>query len=202
ITSVRLEAVPIRFERTAQLGPRSLLLEYIVANLGAAPFEYLYAAHLMLQTYPTTRIVYPVEMSQAYVSVVIDNPVLRQKTWASWPPDESTFLKEPLLAEHNTLAKLFSPKLNEGSTCVTHCDGHEQLTIEFGTDELPYLGVLLGPGFAPLGKDGKSTLLALEPTSSMADDLSQARETGTSRQIPGGMAIRFWIRLSLTGPHT
>jgi hypothetical protein len=199
IAGVSLEALPIRFERTAQLvGPGTLLLEYTIANFGQAPFEYLYAAHLMLQSYPITQIVYPPEMSRAYVSVVIDNPVVREQSWVDWPPHESTLLNEPFRAERSTLAKVFSPKLREGITCVSHGDGQEQLTIEFGTDELPYLGVLLAQGFAPLGKDGKSTLLALEPTSSIADDLGQARENGTNRRIPAGEKIRLWIRLSLT----
>jgi galactose mutarotase-like enzyme len=197
-TRVAVQWVPLTFTRTIRLAePNSLLLEYTIDNRASAPFEYLYAAHLMLHSDSTTRIVYPPEMTRAYVTVVIDNPMLHERTWIDWPPHERTFGREPLLAERSTLAKLFSPELKLGNAGVAHGDLDEHLTIEFSTDQLPYLGVLLAPGFGPSGKDHQSNLLAIEPTCSMADDLPMASENCTSRRIPAGQAIRFWLRLSL-----
>lgn len=198
LCEITIDAIPIVFRRTARLSKaNSIVLQYTIENQAPVPFEFLYAAHVMLQADSTTRIIYPAEMSQAFVSVVMDNPVLQEQSWMPWPPDSGSFVREPLLANRSTLAKVFSAKLNRGLVGISHREALERLTIEFDTRQLPYLGVLLAPGFGPLGKDCRSTLLALEPTTSIADDLPMARATGTSRAIPAGQSINFWLRFSL-----
>ena len=82
-------------------------------------------------------------------------------------------------------------------TRVAHGDQAEQLQIEFDTESLPYLAVLLSLGYGPLGKDGKSLLFGLEPTSGIGDDLAMCRATNTTQRIGAGERLQFWIRLSL-----
>ena len=198
VANISLDEIPVQFTRTAQLiEPETLLLQYAIENSASEPIEYLYAAHMLLHANQGTTITYPSEMDQAYLSVVFDNPVLKEGAWNKWPPPETALLSEPLLPERNTLVKLFSPKLHRGVARVAHGDQSEQLQIEFDTERLPYLAVLLSLGYGPLGKDGKSLLFGLEPTSGIGDDLAMCRATNTVQRIAAGETLRFWMRLSL-----
>ena len=198
VTQVSLDEIPVQFTRTAEIiDTETLLLQYAMKNHASDPIEYLYAAHMMLHANETTTVTYPGEMDQAYMSVVLENPVLKEGEWNPWPPPKEARLDEPLLPERMTLAKFFSPRLKEGVARVAHGDHSEALQIEFDTERLPYLAGLISLGFGSLGKDGKSLLLALEPTSGIGDDLAMCRHTNTAAKIGGGETLEFWLRLSL-----
>lgn len=198
ITRISLDEFPVQLTRTAELiEPESLLLQYTIQNNASEAIEYLYAAHLLLHADQDTTITYPGEMDKAYLAVVLDNPVLKEGAWNEWPPPDTARLGEPLMPERNTFAKLFSPKLRHGVARVAHGDQAEQLQIEFDTESLPYLGVLLSLGYGPLGKDGTSLLFGLEPSSGIGDDLAICRATKTAQKIGAGDSLKFWIRLSL-----
>ena len=198
IAKISLDEIPVQMTRTAELiEPDTLLLQYTIENRASEPIEYLYAAHMLLHADQDTTINYPSEMNQAYLAVVMDNPQLKEGTWNEWPPPDTALLSKPLLPEKNTFAKLFSPKLRRGLARVAHGDKPEHFQIEFDTARLPYLAVLLSLGYGPLGKDGKSLLFGLEPTSGIGDDLAMCRATNTTQRIDAGESLRFWIRLSL-----
>lgn len=198
LTAISLEEFEIDFRRTAELvDETSLLLNYVITNDADTEFEYLYAAHLLLDTDQHTSITYPAEMTQVYASVVLDNPVLKSNAWHPWPPPEKALLHTPLQPERNTLAKLFSQQLRQGCASVAHGDLDERLQIEFDTSALPYLAILLSLGFSVEGKNGRSVLFGLEPTSGIGDDLQMCRDTHTSRILAPHQEHRFWLKISL-----
>jgi hypothetical protein len=196
--AVELSEIPLRFERTCRLvGPGELQLDYAIENRTRHSVEFLYANHLLLYADSTTRVGYPKEMQKAFVTVTSHLPEISERSWAEWPPPNTSNISEPLDAGRGNLIKCFSPRLQSGEATVTHGERSESLRIEFDAARLPYLGVLIVQGFGPVERDLRGLFIALEATTGMGDDLDGCRATNTSTQLGPSSMYRFQIKLSL-----
>ena len=188
------------FERTCSLEDAcTLRLDYLIRNSGAEPLKYVYSAHPMLYGDADTEFVFPETMKRVYVYLTINGRGLEDGTWMDWPPPDETTLNGPFVPEWGSVAKLFSEKLSDGRASIRHKKTGEALQIEFDTDALPHLGILLCQGFdAPENPNLQNEiLLGLEPTTGVGDDLPTCERTGTLCELPPNQELRFWIKLSL-----
>lgn len=194
---VDFSEAPFAFRRTIRLArPGELLLDYAIESRASEPFEFLYANHLMLCGNNSTRIVYPAEMKQAYVSANYFHNSFHVGTWIEWPPPD-TLGVTTIEPGRGSLLKFFSPRLTQGETAISHGDHEESLLITFDAAQLPYLGVLIAQGFNPLERDHQGVFIGLEATTGIGDDLATCRATGTATYLQQGESRRFQIRLSI-----
>jgi galactose mutarotase-like enzyme len=196
--AIELTSIPIRFERVCRLAaPGEVVLDYTIENRGTEPFEYLYSHHLLLAADRRTRIIYPAEMDSAYATVVQYLDGVEKGDWLDWPPPAYLDISEPFDPERGSLIKLFSSEITTGNFSVSHASYAESLHVNFDAARLPYLGVLIAQGYNPLGRDRKGLIIGVEPTTGAGDNLSDCRESNTSRELKPGSPLQFQIKYSL-----
>ena len=193
-------SIQCRFERTCRLeAPASLRLDYRINHDGREPLGFVYSAHPLLRASAQTQWIFPEELKTVFVYLTGNVPKLTDQTWIDWPPPEEMGLIGPLSTHRGSFAKLFSQKLTTGQAAIRHDETGETLRFEFDTRTLPYMGIFAMQGYdkQPDGYFKSQLLIAIEPTTSIGDDLQTALATGTLKRISAGEQIDFWIRLRL-----
>lgn len=189
-----------RIEKVCDLEePNRLHIAYSIENYADEPLKYIYSAHPLLCAQAGTQFIFPKEMNEAYVYLARGVPGLDDGSWIAWPPCDESGLCGDLSTGRGSVAKLFSPKLEEGVAAVYREDVCEALEFRFDTSVLAYLGVLYSQGFdsRPDGHFRDKLFLALEPTTGIGDDLSTCQANGTVRTIMPQQEVKFWIEMRL-----
>ena len=177
----------------------SLRIDYRIRNYGEDPLMYIYAAHILLSAGEKSELLLPPKIDAAYIYGARNLPELPENTWVGWPPTPESGLVGVMNPDRDSVVKLFTSKLDCGRCAIRHHDIGESLCIEFDTQQLPYLGVMISQGY-DVHQDGifeGSLMPALEPTNAVGDDLDACKATGTVREIQPGRGIEFYVRLSI-----
>jgi galactose mutarotase-like enzyme len=182
---------PYSFERRLRLEGDRVLLDYQVRNTGNRPFRCLWAAHPLFAAEPGMRIMAP-------VSTVYSNDAPREQY--EWPV--ATMVdgtRQDLSAfggRDNFALKLFTAKgaVRRVALADTNTAG-AWIGMDFDPKLCPHLGLWLNEGGWPEGAPLRH--VALEPTSSRADQLDLAMKLGDTWLLEPGKPRSWSINLVL-----
>jgi hypothetical protein len=188
------------FMRRLRLDSSAVIAEYALFNPGPRPVPVLWSAHPVLRLEPGTRIHLP-RIDLMRVEGTLGVSVGPRQV--GWPRAETTggdrldldVVGDP---EARMSLKLFAAGLN-GRAGALAPDG-SWIGVAWDATFAPFLGVWLNYGAWP--QDAPLHAVALEPTTSARDVLSDAVRAGQAPAVAPGRTIRWWMRLELgTEPH-
>ena len=195
---VELDELDVVFNRSLDLHrPGCLRIQYRIVNGNREPLPFIYCMHLLLAGGPSTRFEFPQGQQRAFLYFGMNLGELTERTWIDWPDSSQTWLHGPFSAGRATAAKLFTDRLHRGRTTISHGDHTEKLAVEFDTEKLPSLGILVMQGLGATARPENDFILALEPGSGIGDELETCRATGTLQSIPANAEFTFTISLGL-----
>ena len=184
------------FERRCKLEEGGALrLDYTIGNEGSEVFKYLYCTHALMAATEASRFELPDEVKKVIVTGGDSYEHLGQHSWIDWPLREEGGFARPWLTNRRSCLKAFAGKMKEGWGVLCHDDTGERLRVEFDTEGLPYLGILVYQDPKTPYKGFENQLfVALEPSSGMGDTIQEAAELGELDSIPAGGQVKFWVR--------
>ena len=200
ITCCDIPELQCHFERVCRFEtPSCLRLDYTILNFGQNQMPFIYSAHSFLNATKTCCLELPKRMRDVYIYVASENSGFKSNTWIKNKVLKEIVCKKNLSAKKESFVKFFSDKLRTNSAGLHNLKTGKTLTVEFDHDHLPHLGVLVNEGYDGLGDgDFKGKLLvALEPTTSIGDDIQTAEKTQTLKTIPAGESVKFWIKIDI-----
>lgn len=188
------------FMRRLRLDSSAVIAEYALFNPGPRPIPVLWSAHPLLRLDPGTRIHLPridrVRV-QGTQGVSLEG---RQVSWPRARASDGSRLDLDVVGEAGagTSLKLFAGGL-EGRAGALAPDG-SWIGVAWDSTFAPFLGLWLDYGAWPA--DAPLHQVALEPTTSAHDALSDAMRAGQAPAVAPGRTLRWWMRLELgTEPH-
>jgi len=169
-TRLRLPISPLALERTATVdGPR-LRLRYAVTNIGAGPYEYLWALHPLFALQPGDRLRLPEEIRRVTTFLAINAPLGNAGDEWDWPAPAEGIRPDAFdLGKGDSAVKFFTPPLRCGEAAIENIRTGDFLRLGFSTTELNTLGVWINRG----GWGGYHHA-AIEPTNGAPDPLDAA----------------------------
>ncbi|MEX1295490.1 MAG: hypothetical protein AB1Z67_04885 [Candidatus Limnocylindrales bacterium] len=172
----------------------TVLAEYLLESLADGPLPIHWAQHPVLRAEPGSYIDLP-EVAAVRCSWRNGIELTDEPAWPLATSADGT--------EHD----LACVRTGEGWAAVLYADPREgarvvapdgaRLDFEWDRDFAPALRVWLSYGGWPPG-DEPSEQIALEPCTSMHDDLAGAMADGAERTLPPGGELRWWVRLRLS----
>ena len=129
---------PIRYEKQVSVKGEALVLSYDIENFGDAPFDFLWAGHIMLQGEDGMEILTPFD-ADAHTEIM----------FAPKGVDTSTLPKDHLMGYAPSMGAAYkfyyTEPMKEGKFGVRYADG-ASLVFEVDEKKLPYLGLWLNNG--------------------------------------------------------
>jgi galactose mutarotase-like enzyme len=189
-TTLELNSITARFERTIALHDQLVRIDYQLENLSDDPHPFLWAFH------PLMRIASGDELHVPVSDVTVETTTLagarRGDRWA-WPtPMAGVELQHLDLGPKPGYAKMFATSVTTGRASVLNPATGDRLTFRFDPAELPALGIWITRG----GWRGHHHV-ALEPTHAPFDSLLDAVEASACPILkPRGVA-RWRLELDL-----
>jgi galactose mutarotase-like enzyme len=184
---------PYSFERGLRLEEDRVLLDYQVRNSGNRPFRCLWAAHPLFAPEPGMRIMLP-------VGTVYSNDAPRTREQYEWPVATMTDGTRQDLSAFGTRSgfslKLFTAKGAVRRVALADTNtAAAWMGMEFDPKLCPHLGLWLNEGGWPPAAPLQH--VALEPTSSRADQLDLATKLGDAWLLEPGKPRSWSIALVL-----
>lgn len=194
---------PLRLTRRASLQGSSLVLEYELANLSAAPTTWLWSAHPLLRVEPGDRIVLPGEINEVFVDYSATGLLVSNHSIA-WPLAQTSSglpvdFSEVAERDGVTAFKLFAQMGELGWGAIYRKRVGQGLAIRFAPSILSFLGLWICSGAWPEGDGEKQYTVGLEPTTSNTDSLASAERNGTARSLGGRKLCRWKLEIQLLG---
>lgn len=180
----RFETDRFRFLRRLTATGASILADYVVTNLGAAPLPYLWSQHCLLAARPGDRII----LNGAERLLDAGRPF----PWPHHPARDLTHVGAP---DDGFALKAYSDTPHLASAGIEGPDGG----IRLDWDDLPAFGLWLSYGGWP--ETNPVQQVALEPTTAAADDLTGAEARGQARWLDPNQTHRWSVRMTLTTPE-
>jgi len=200
VMSVRGRVLPYKLVRTAHIsGTNTFIFKYQVTNLGPEPFHYLWTAHPQFVGGPSIRIVLP-----DAVNKIVN--ALASPTWDAagtrydWPETYSAdnqhwHLDRMGLASLNDCRKFYLPPESPiNQAILANLDLKCTLTMQWVTEELPYLGIWIDEGAY-----NANPVIALEPANGFFDNLSLAYKNKRLATIAAGETQSWELSVKLSG---
>lgn len=164
-TSIRLQLLPLLFERTVSVEQNQAFFEYALTNCSGQPQRFVWAFHPLMSIEDGDQIDLPDEIRSVHVAAVKGLDVSAGCHWA-WPqPMPDLRLDRIDFGNYApAYAKLFAnfSKLQHGFAAIRR--GREKLSFWFDPAEIPFLGLWFTRG----GWNGY-THMAIEPTNAATD---------------------------------
>jgi hypothetical protein len=200
-------SLPLRFEKTVRLHGAEVHLESCLTNIGDSDAAFLYAAHPLLAVSQGDRILLPPECIELTLYDSRDERLGRMGALIPWPMMHSSDGAEVQLDRIDALQvgsaeMLYTRRMKQG-WCGLYRGLHRQgITIRFGTDELPYMGLWICAGGWP--EDAGTAVqyaFAPEPTTAPCGSLREAVEQGMAVTLKPGACFRFSVQLCISKPE-
>jgi len=194
---------PLRLTRKASLEEATLVLEYELTNLSDRPTSWLWSAHPLLRVHAGDRILLPDEIDVVEVEFSADD-LFKNKISIPWPIARLssgilTDLSSVPRRDGSTAHKLFARMGRAGWCALYRRELGQGLVLRFDPNALPFLGLWICAGAWPSTGAAKQYTVALEPTTSGADSLDSAVQTGTSRILNAREHFCWRLDLQLLG---
>lgn len=185
ILSARSRLFPIRYQKMVTSVPDgSIALDYAITNEGDAPFDFIWAGHVMLKGEDGMRLLSPYN-EKAPIEMVFATDGYAHDTL---PRDMLTRFVPHLGAAYKFY---YLDPMPEGFFGVRYVSGRT-LFFRFDEAKLPYLGVWINNGaFQGIYN------LAPEPCTAPFDAPDKAAQKGYSAQISAHSTFQFRITISM-----
>lgn len=172
----------------------TLLAEYVIESHAQVPLPIHWAQHPVLRVEPGSYIDLP-EVHTAYRSWQNGIDLPRELTWPKAVTSDGQERDLACVRTAEGWAAVLYAEPREGTRVVAP-DG-ARLDLEWDQAFAPVLRIWLAYGGWPPGQE-PSEQIALEPCTSMHDDLAGALEAGQERILPPAGELRWWVRLRLS----
>lgn len=186
---------PFRLEKTLTVNRSVLRIAYSVKNIGYSPQSFLYACHPLFAVEAGDRIVLPDEIRSLRLDYSRNDRLGRRGDIVSWPVSHTFVPLDSATGDDSgTADMLYTGRLSAGVCSIHRAARRERLDVIFDTDMLPYLGVWLCYGGWP--EDGatyQQYAVALEPTTSPYNTLTEAQQAGAAINLAAGATYEFAI---------
>jgi hypothetical protein len=194
---------PLRLTRKATLEDATLVLEYDIVNLSAAPTNWLWSAHPLLRVAEADRIVLPDEITKVSVEYSAGG-FFASGTSIPWPIATSLSgiaadLSRVSEKDGKTAHKLFARLGGSGWGALYRRGLGQGLVVRFDPKVHPFLGLWICCGAWPSIGEARQYTVALEPTTSDRDCLESAMHNGTSRTLNAGEHFHWRLDFQLIG---
>ena len=185
VNGVRL---PYRIEKKISLQDRTVRLDYRLINLSGFEMDYIWAAHMMLQSQEGCTFQFPENLSKAYVTMSDSGTVGRYGDTFQYPGTDKYDFRVYRGDSANDYQKIyFADKLtpDSGWAQIHYPDG-SVFQIRFPVQQVPYLGAIQAEG-------GELDLrcMFLEPCSGAFDRPDIAKMHGMN-SVLGPRETRSW----------
>lgn len=172
---------------------QTLRYEYTLRNRSYFDFEYLWAAHMMVNLQEGTRIVLPRECQKA-VSVLSHGSMKFGEafTWPNFRDKEGNPYRADIIRPKSARAFekfYFVEKMTNGRCALEYPDGN-RLTVSFSTKNVPYLGLLVNED----SWDGLYNII-IEPCSAGFDRPDFAKKFGHVSVLPAEGEIKWELQI-------
>ena len=193
---------PFRFRKQLFLSGSTLRVDYTLENLGKDSLPFLYACHPLFAVEPGDRISLPFEVKALDLYFSRNGHLGRRGVTVEWPiTSAGEVLDRTGTPDDQTAEMLYTGRLTDYHHCAIHrASTNEALEIAFSLDKLPYLGVWLCYGGWPDSGGPPQYAVALEPTTSPCNTLSEAVVNRTALWIAGGSTVSWQISFTVSGP--
>jgi galactose mutarotase-like enzyme len=173
---------------------QTLLVEYLVASIATQALPIHWAQHPVLKLEPGSYLDLPeVEQARRSWQHGIDLP--DKMTWPKATTDAGREIDLGQVRRAEGWAAVLYAEPTEEIRAVAP-DG-ARLDLDWDRDFAPALRIWLACGGWPPGGP-PAEQVALEPCTSMHDDLAGALEAGQERILEPGAELRWWVRLRLS----
>jgi hypothetical protein len=194
---------PLRFTRTASLEEDKLILDYEIENTSKSLATWLWSAHPLLKAEAGDRIYLPSDVSTVDVEYS-STSTFNSSSRVQWPTAESlsggTIDLSTIPPEDGITAyKLFARMKAEGAATLYRTQLQQGLAFHFDPSKLPYLGLWICAGAWPPSSPVRQYTVAIEPTTSRRDSLSDALAEGSSCLLAGGDRSTWRVVVQLLG---
>jgi galactose mutarotase-like enzyme len=199
--SAEAESRPLRLTRRAHLQGASLLLDYDLLNLSDSTTSWLWSAHPLLRVQPGDRIVLPKSVDQVSVEYSAGD-LFPRNTLISWPTAKSTSglmtdLSRVGEKDGVTAHKIFAPMEMSAWGALYRTKLAQGLVFRFDQTALPFLGIWICSGAWPKERQNRQYTVALEPTTSNVDSLTDAESNGTARNLAPRDRCQWRVEIQL-----
>jgi galactose mutarotase-like enzyme len=181
---------PFRFGKTLTVDRNSLDVGYSVKNIGTRSQSFLYACHPLFAVDSGDRIELPQGIHTLRLDYSRNNRLGKRGDLVSWPATQAgVFLDRAANKDAGIAEMLYTARLDSGRCSIHRSVTGQRLDVIFNPFSLPYLGIWLCYGGWP--DDGSSYqqyAVALEPTTSPHNTLTEAQQDGSAITLnPGGV---------------
>lgn len=171
-----------------------LRINYTLINDSKYVFEFLWAAHIMLNLQEGTRIVVPDDCRK--MITVLTNSGREYGQVNDWPflsESDNTFFRADTSRPEDTKGfekYYFENKLNDGWCEIQYPDQVNTLKVSFSSDTVPYLGLLMNEG----GWDNLYNII-VEPCTVCYDRPDKAKEHGQLSEVAASGSYNWYMDL-------
>lgn len=196
------EQLDYKLTRKITLHKNLILITYVLENTGVTEFEYLWSCHPLLSIEAFDEILLPFQAKEAQIYYSTDEDLERYGS-VRWPlplEDESNCDVIPH-ADSNFALKIFFHRLAEKKAGLYRKRSDQSIIFDYSNANVDELGIWMNYGGWPLTKPHNENTVALEPTTARTDSLSEAIETGSSRNIKAGQSVSWALKMVIEEGH-
>lgn len=190
----------LRFTKQLSLEDHSLRIVYRVENVGSIVQSFLYACHPLFAVSAGDVIFLPREVRELRLDYSRGNRVGSTGAAITWPESEPGIRLDIAESPDSGTAEMFyTARLSQGCCGIYRNATGQRLDILFDPLRLPYLGVWLCYGGWPDGRPSpRQYAVALEPTTSECNTLSEALRNGSAITLDAGKTFDWEIRFRIS----
>jgi hypothetical protein len=162
--------------------------------------SFLYACHPLFAISVGDLISLPNEVQELRLDFSRGNRLADSGTTVSWPESQSGIRLDIAGSPASGIAEMFyTARLSEGCCGIYRSATGQRLDVFFDPQRLPYLGLWLCYGGWPDGGSGpRQYAVALEPTTSGCNTLSEAERNGSAVTLDAGKIFDWEIRFRVS----
>lgn len=192
----------LRFQKEFDVEQNVLRIGYRVENVGETLQSFSYACHPLFAVDAGDRIVLPPEIHELSLNYSRFERLGPRGSIVSWPKTQSGLHLD--IAGHpdaGTAEMFYTSRLNSGRCGIYRAIPQQALEISFDVQRLPYLGLwLCYSGWPDEGSGPKQYAVALEPTTSARNNLSEAHKMGSVVALEVGESYDWEICFEIGKP--
>lgn len=178
----------LRFVKKLTVEHTALRIAYTVKNSGSTEQSFLYACHPLFAVSAGDRVLLPGEIQELWLSYSKGDRLGTSGSVVPWPTTTTGVRLDVTSGpEAGTADMFYTPRLKRGICGIYREISGEVLEVSFDAKRLPYLGIWLCYGGWPSdGEKPRQYAVALEPTTSPCNTLTNAQRTHTSISLKPG----------------
>ncbi|MBN2572879.1 MAG: hypothetical protein JXA68_12180 [Ignavibacteriales bacterium] len=195
---LRIDSIALNYELEKKITLRNneVSIFYKLTNLSKDKFDYIWATHPLLNVEPGDKILFSDEIKELSLYWSSDEKDNKDDK-INLPIHKSIDFSVVQNCNFKKALKLYSKKLTVGSIGLVKQKQRSSLTLEFDVEKFPFLGIWLCYCGWPTDREEKHFTIALEPTTSNTDSLSEAIRNQSAKTINPKEIIKWEIIIKI-----